>query len=243
MRPAYLDLAASGELEERIARAQVHLKGCDLCPRLCHGKLGREVTADEWADLMLGLQRRGCHNINIVTPSHVVPALLEALAIAAGNGLRLPLVYNTGGYDSVETLRLMEGVVDIYMPDFKFWDPDPATRFTGAPDYPDRARAAIREMHRQVGDLEIGSDGVARRGLLVRHLVLPEGLAGTAAVCRFLATEISPATYTNVMAQYHPAGRLERLGPLDRPVTHREYTEALAAARAAGLWRLDERNR
>ncbi len=303
MRPAYLDLAAGGELEERIARAQVHLKGCDLCPRLCrvdraagefgfcatgrhailasagphfgeeaplvgtggsgtifvascnlgcdfcqnaeisHDKLGREVTADEWAELMLSLQRRGCHNINIVTPSHVVPALLEALAVAAGNGLRLPLVYNTGGYDSLETLRLLEGVVDIYMPDFKFWDPEPAARFLRAPDYPERARAAIREMHRQVGDLETGPDGVARRGLLARHLVLPEGLAGTAEVCRFLAEEISPATYTNVMAQYHPAGRLERLGPLDRPLTPGEYAEALAAARAAGLWRLDERNR
>ncbi len=303
MTPAYLDLAASGELERRIALAQARLKACDLCPRRCgvdraggqfgfcatgrhailasagphfgeeaplvgtggsgtifvascnlgcdfcqnseisHEKLGREVTADEWARLMLVLQQQGCHNINIVTPSHVVPALLEALAVAARSGLGLPLVYNTGGYDSVETLRLLEGVIDIYMPDFKFWDPEPAARFAGAPDYPERARAAVLEMHRQVGDLEIGPDGVARRGLLVRHLVLPEGLAGTPGVCRFLAEEIGCDTYINVMNQYHPAGRLERLGPLNRPVTRREHEEALAAARAAGLWRLDARNR
>jgi putative pyruvate formate lyase activating enzyme len=303
MEPTYVDLAARGELAERIARAQARLKACDLCPRLCrvdraagefgfcatgrhailasagphfgeeaplvgtggsgtifvascnlgcdfcqnaeisHEKLGREVTADEWATLMLNLDRQGCHNINIVSPSHVVPALLEALAVAAGNGLRLPLVYNSGGYDSVDTLRLLEGIVDIYMPDFKFWGSEAAFRFTRAPDYPERAREAIREMHRQVGELKIGPDGVARRGLLVRHLVLPEGMAGTAQVCRFLAEEISPATYTNVMAQYHPAGRRDRLGPLDRPVTDREYADALAAARAAGLWRLDARNR
>ncbi len=219
--------------------------GCDFCQNadISHEKLGREVTADEWADLMLGLQRRGCHNINIVTPSHVVPALLEAVAVAARNGLELPLVYNSGGYDSVDTLRLLDGVVDIYMPDFKFWDPQWAERYAGAADYPERAREAIREMHRQVGDLAVDEDGVARRGLLVRHLVLPERAAGTAEVGRFIADEISVDTYVNIMEQYHPAGRLDRLGPLARRITRAEYEEVLAAARAAGLWRLDARNR
>jgi putative pyruvate formate lyase activating enzyme len=218
--------------------------GCDFCQNaeISHEKIGREVTADEWAAMMLDLQRRGCHNINIVTPSHVVPALLEAVAVAARNGLGLPLVYNSGGYDSVDTLGLLEDVVDIYMPDFKFWDPAAAGRFAGAEDYPERAREAVQAMHHQVGDLDVGQDGVARRGLLVRHLVLPEGLAGTAEVCRFLAQEISPDTYVNVMRQYHPAGRIGTLGPLGRHITGREYAEAIAAARAAGLWRLDERN-
>jgi putative pyruvate formate lyase activating enzyme len=219
--------------------------GCDFCQNseISHEKLGREVTADEWATLMLGLQQRGCHNINIVTPSHVVPALLEALAEAVRQGLHLPLVYNSGGYDMPETLALLEGLVDIYMPDFKFWDPEVAERFCGAADYPKRARDALREMHRQVGDLLIDEGGVATRGLLVRHLVLPEGLAGTAEVCRFLADEISGDTYINVMDQYHPAGRVPDSGPLARRISRQEYADALAAAREAGLWRFDDRNR
>jgi putative pyruvate formate lyase activating enzyme len=217
--------------------------GCDFCQNseISHERLGREVTADEWADLMLGLQARGCHNVNIVSPSHVIPALLEAVAVAAERGLTLPLVYNSGGYDDVEALALLEGVVDIYMPDFKFWDPATAARFARAGDYPQRARAALLEMHRQVGDLVIGADGIARRGLLVRHLVLPDGLAGSAEVFRFLSAEISRDTYVNVMDQYHPAGRRSSLGPLDRQITPEEYRDALEAARRAGLWRLDER--
>jgi len=217
--------------------------GCDFCQNaeISHERLGREVTADEWANLMRDLQRRGCHNINIVTPTHVVPALLEAIAVAAAQGLRLPIVYNCGGYESLATLRLLEGVVDIYMPDFKFGDPEPARRFADAPDYPERAREAIREMHRQVGDLVLDARGIAVRGLLVRHLVLPEGLAGTGRVCQFLAQEISTGTYVNIMDQYHPAGRLERLGPLGRRISREEYADALALARAAGLQRLDDR--
>jgi len=217
--------------------------GCDFCQNaeISHERIGREVTADEWANLMRDLQRRGCHNINIVTPTHVVPALLEAIAVAAAQGLRLPIVYNCGGYESLATLRLLEGVVDIYMPDFKFGDPEPARRFADAPDYPERAREAIREMHRQVGDLVLDARGIAVRGLLVRHLVLPEGLAGTGRVCQFLAQEISTGTYVNIMDQYHPAGRLERLGPLGRRISREEYADALALARAAGLQRLDDR--
>ena len=218
---------------------------CDFCQNaeISHEKLGREVTANEWASVMLDLQERGCHNINIVSPSHVVPAMLEALAVAARNHLRLPLVYNTGGYDCASTLRLLEGIVDIYMPDFKFWDEDVARRFCRAPDYPERAREALREMHRQVGDLVIGQDGIARRGLLVRHLVLPDGLAGTGEICRFIAREISEQTYVNIMEQYHPAGRTAELGPLRRRITQQEYHDALALAKDAGLKRLDSRHR
>jgi len=217
--------------------------GCDFCQNaeISHERIGREVTADEWADLMCDLQRQGCHNINIVTPTHVVPALLEAIAVAAARGLRLPVVYNCGGYESVSTLQLLDGVVDIYMPDFKFGDPEPARRFADAPDYPECAREAIREMHRQVGDLVLDARGIAMRGLLVRHLVLPEGLAGTGRVCQFLAGEISTETYVNLMDQYHPAGRLERLGPLGRRIRREEYADALARARAAGLRRFDVR--
>ena len=217
--------------------------GCSFCQNheISRERIGREVTADEWAAAMLALQDRGCHNINIVTPSHVVPALLEALALAARKGLRLPLVYNSGAYDRVATLELLEGVVDIYMPDFKFWDRGVAQRYTGARDYPERAREALREMHRQVGDLQCDAEGLAERGLLVRHLVLPEGFAGTAAVSRFLAEELSPETFVNIMDQYRPAGRVPRGDPLDRPVTRQEYEAALQSARASGLHRFDPR--
>jgi putative pyruvate formate lyase activating enzyme len=187
---------------------------------------------------MLALARRGCHNINIVTPSHVVPQILEALVLAADGGLNVPLVYNSGGYDSVETLRLLEGIVDIYMPDFKFWNAAWAIRFCGAPDYPERATEAVREMHRQVGDLDI-RDGIATRGLLVRHLVMPGGASGTPEVMAFLAQEISRRTYVNVMAQYHPCGSAVGDPDIGRPLTRREYREAVAAAHAAGLTRLD----
>jgi putative pyruvate formate lyase activating enzyme len=216
--------------------------GCSFCQNseISHERIGREVTADEMGGLMVDLQRRGCHNINIVTPTHVIPALLEAIAVAAQHGLQLPIVYNCGGYERVESLRLLEGVVDIYMPDFKFWDPEVARRYTGVPDYPERARQAIREMHRQVGDLEIDAQGLAVRGLLVRHLVLPDGLAGTAKVCQFLAGEVSPETYVNIMDQYHPAGRRETLGPLGRRIRREEYDQALVQARAAGLRRFDD---
>ena len=217
--------------------------GCRFCQNseISHERLGREVTADEWADLMLALQGRGCHNINIVTPSHVIPSFLEALVIAAQQGLRLPIVYNTGGYDLPDSLRLLDGVVDIYMPDFKFWDPEVAERYCDARDYPERACAALREMHRQVGNLVISTEGLAERGLLVRHLVLPDGLAGTAEVCGFLAEEISRDTYINVMDQYRPAGKIAARDPLHRAITAQEYARATNEARAAGLARFDQR--
>ncbi|HZY31911.1 MAG TPA: radical SAM protein [Candidatus Methylomirabilis sp.] len=204
---------------------------------------GREVTPEELARMMLALQANGCHNINFVTPEHVVPQILEALPLAIHAGLRLPIVYNTSAYDSLESIRLMEGVVDIYMPDFKFWDPELAKRYVKARDYPQAARAAIKEMHRQVGPLVFDAHGLAGRGVLVRHLVMPGGMGGTREVMRFLATELSPDTYVNIMAQYRPTGKVNRENypEIDRMVTPMEHQEAVRIAYDEGLHRLDER--
>jgi putative pyruvate formate lyase activating enzyme len=204
---------------------------------------GAEVTPEGLAAMMLDLQRRGCHNINFVTPEHVVPQILEALPIAVEAGLRLPLIYNTSAYDSLESLRFMDGIVDIYMPDFKIWDPAAALLYLKARDYPEAARRAIREMHRQVGALKLDEDGLAKRGVLVRHLVMPGGIAGTGSIMDFLSREISPDTYVNVMDQYRPAWRVsaEKYAPIARRISFGEYEEALAAARRAGLHRFDER--
>ena len=200
---------------------------------------GDAVTGEELAGMMLEVQARGCHNVNLVSPSHVVPQILEAVAIAAGRGLRLPLVYNTGGYDGPEALRLLEGVVDVYLADVKYGDSAEAVRYSRAPGYFEVAKAALREMHRQVGDLEVGPDGLARRGLLVRHLVLPDGRAGTEAVMRFLADEVSPRTYVNLMDQYRPCYRAAEHPEIDRRPTGGELRAALDAARRAGITRLD----
>jgi putative pyruvate formate lyase activating enzyme len=212
---------------------------CNLSCRYCqnasisqHGQ-GRPLSPEQLAGLMLDLQRQGCHNVNLVSPSHVVPQILAATSIAARAGLRLPLVYNTGGYDRLETLALLDGVVDIYMPDCKYADPEVGARYSGVPDYPSINQAAVREMHRQVGDLVV-ERGIAQRGLLVRHLVLPEGLAGTETVVRFLA-DISPSTVVNVMGQYRPCHEAYSLPPLDRRVTRAEVAEAQQMAREAGL--------
>jgi putative pyruvate formate lyase activating enzyme len=233
----------------------IFFSGCNLRCVFCqnydisHKPSGRLTSAERLAEIMIELQNLGCHNINWVTPSHVVPQVLEALALAVGRGLGIPMVYNSGGYDSVETLRWLEDVVDIYMPDFKFWDPAVAGRLATARDYPAVARAAIREMHRQVGDLELDENGLARRGLLVRHLVMPNGLAGTAEIAGWLAQEISPQTYINVMDQYHPEGEVlpapaKRVyADLARPLTAEEYRKAIAQARKAGLSRFDQRRR
>jgi putative pyruvate formate lyase activating enzyme len=202
--------------------------------------MGHEVEPEELAKMMLSLQSQGCHNINFVSPSHVVPQILAGLLIAAEAGLRLPLVYNTGGYDSLKTLALLDGVVDIYMPDCKYADADVAQRYSKIRNYPAANQAALREMHRQVGDLTMDERGVAQRGLLVRHLVLPENLAGTAEIVRFLRDEISPNTYINVMAQYRPCYRAQEFPPLNRSITNQEYAEAVHLAQEADL-RLDER--
>ncbi|MCK4487660.1 MAG: radical SAM protein, partial [Desulfobacterales bacterium] len=192
---------------------------------------------------MLFLQDRGCHNINFVTPTHVVPQILAALDKAIEGGLRVPLVYNTGGYDRSETLAILDGVFDIYMPDFKYWDPKVAEELSDAPDYPEVAREALKEMHRQVGDLVMDEQGIAQRGVLIRHLVLPEGLAGTRQIMRFLAREISPNSYVNIMAQYRPCGRASEVPALRRSITDEEYQEAIQMAHDEGINRLDERKR
>lgn len=216
--------------------------GCVFCQNyeISHGREGREVSAAELANIMVGLQRRGCHNINFVSPSHFVPQILAALGPAIDAGLNVPLVYNTGGYDSLKTLRLLDGIVDIYMPDAKYADPEVAKRLSGAEDYPRIMRAAITEMHRQVGDLEVCEDGIAQRGLLVRHLVMPNNLAGTPEIMRFLAS-LSDDTYVNVMAQYRPCYRADEYPEISRRITREEYQEAVQAALDAGLHRLDER--
>jgi len=190
--------------------------------------------------MMLSLQSKGCHNINLVSPTHVVPHILDALELAVSMGLHLPLVYNSGGYDSVETLELLDGIIDIYMPDMKYSDKKTAEQLSGIQDYPKANKAALKEMHRQVGDLQIDEEGIAQRGLLVRHLVLPERLAGTQEVVRFLAQEVSAKTYLNIMAQYHPCHKAFDIPSLSRPVHKQEFDEAIDLARQQGLKRLDK---
>ncbi|MBW2109481.1 MAG: radical SAM protein [Deltaproteobacteria bacterium] len=227
----------------------IFFAGCNLLCLFCqnfdvsHGHEGVAFSAQDLADAMLALQSIGCANINLVTPSHVVPQILAALEIAVEKGLKVPLVYNSSGYDRVETLALLDGVVDSYMPDFKFWDPDVAKRLCNAPDYPKVARKAVQEMHRQVGDLVLDDHGVAKRGLLIRHLVLPEGMAGTRQVMRFLARQLSRNSYVNVMAQYRPCGRAVEVPALQRGITAQEYQAAVEAAEQEGIRRLDERKR
>ncbi len=298
VEPAYLRLAASGELVDRAARARERLADCDLCARYCrvnrlqtikgtvcrtgeravvhsrgphHGEedplrgwrgsgtiffswcnlrcvycqnwdisqkgLGREVSPADLAGMMLELQAQGCHNINFVTPSHVVAQIIEAVAIAAEQGLRLPLVYNTGGHDSLEALRLLDGIVDIYMPDMKYGDSDNAHRFSHVRDYLELNRKAVVEMHRQVGDLVMDDRGVARRGLLVRHLVLPENISGSDRVLAFLANEVSRDTYVNIMDQYRPCYRADDNPPLDRRPRRAELAQAFSWAKEFGLHR------
>ena len=217
---------------------------CQYCQNYEISQLGQgePVTPEELAGLMLSLQRRDCHNINLVSPSHVVPQILVAVLIAAHAGLHIPLVYNTGGYDSLETLSLLDGVVDIYMPDMKYADAAIAERYSRIKDYPAANQAAVREMHRQVGDLTMDEHGIALRGLLVRHLVLPEGLAGTAQIVRFLAS-LSTYTYLNVMDQYRPCYKAHTLPPLNRRLAAEEYQQAVDLAHQAGLQRLDKRVR
>jgi putative pyruvate formate lyase activating enzyme len=222
----------------------IFFAGCNLACLFCqnasisHGRDGERVTAPELARLMGELQRVGCANINLVTPTHQVPQILRALALAAEAGVRLPLVYNCGGYESLETLATLDGIVDIYMPDVKYADEAVGRRLSGVERYPEVAEAAVREMHRQVGDLVMDAHGTARRGLLVRHLVLPDGLAGTDRVVRFLAA-LSRDTYVNIMGQYHPCHRAHEEPPLARRPTAKEMAEAFRLARAAGLGRLD----
>ena len=215
---------------------------CIFCQNYTISQLGEgyPVNREELARMMLSLQEKGCHNINLVSPTHVVPYILDALELAVSRGLHLPLVYNTGGYDSLETLKLLDGIVDIYMPDMKYSDAKTAERLSGIEDYPEVNKTAIKEMHRQVGDLHIDEQGVARRGLLVRHLVLPNHLAGTQEVVSFLAQEVSTDTYLNIMAQYHPCHKAFDMPLLSRPVNKQEFHEAINLAHQQGLHRLDK---
>jgi len=217
----------------------VFCQNFDISWRLC----GRPTRPEKLAAMMLELAAEGCHNINFVTPEHVVPQIVEALPDAIEKGLRLPIVYNTSAYDSMESLELLDGVVDIYMPDFKYWDSAMARKYSRAPDYPEVARRTIKEMYRQVGDLVIDENGVAKRGLLIRHLVMPENVAGTPEVMRWIVQELSPTTYVNLMAQYYPAGKVSRweFAEINRRVTPSEFARALEEAWRAGLKRLDPR--
>lgn len=216
---------------------------CNFCQNydISHEGRGQVVTALELSEMMLTLQALGCHNINFVTPSHVVPQIVQALIPAIENGLNVPLVYNSGGYDSVSTLQQLDGIVDIYMPDFKFSDSRIADDTCNSPDYFEIAKKAIREMYRQVGDLEINARGVADRGLLIRHLVMPDKAAGTRKIMEFLHDEISPETYVNVMPQYRPCGRTYEYPYLKRAISTEEYRSAIHDAIDAGISRLDKR--
>ncbi len=237
----------------------IFFSGCNLHCVFCQNwdisqrQTGRELTTAELADLMLALQNHGCHNINLVTPEHVVPQVVEALAAAIARGLDLPIVYNTSAYDALPSLKLLDGLVDIYMPDFKFVSSETAKRLSKAKDYPERARAAIKEMHRQVGVLRLRPDGIACRGVLVRHLVMPGQLDQSREILRFLAEELSPDTYVNIMGQYHPAYRVGqvvdsgrhagtvRYADINRCPSYEELEAAYEAARSVGLWRFDKR--
>jgi len=297
VKPAYLKLLESGDLECRVSEAWKRLEDCDLCARYCHmnrletikgavcrtGELakvhshgphhgeedplrgrkgsgtiffswcnlrcvycqnwdisqkgvGPHVGPEKLARMMLELQEMGCHNINFVSPSHVVAQIIAAVAIAAERGLELPLVYNTGGYDSLEALQLLDGIIDVYMPDMKYGNSTKAHHFSHVRNYVEVNRAAVREMHRQVGDLVMDENGIAERGLLVRHLVLPENVSGTDEVLAFLAEEISPDTYVNVMDQYRPCYRADENPPLDRGITRGEFDQAKAWAAGLGLY-------
>ncbi len=300
MQPGYVELYQTGELQNRIEKAQKTMECCTICPQKCmvdriSGNLGvcgvgqlapvssygphfgeerplvgrngsgtiffascnllcifcqnydishfdeaeaRHLTSTELAAVMIHLQQQGCHNINFVTPTHVVPQILAALPEAIKNGLHIPLVYNSSGYDSTETLELLDGVIDIYMPDFKFWKNATAEKFTKAKDYADVTRRAIKSMFSQVGDLVIDESGVAQKGLLIRHLVMPDHLEETSQILTFIAEKISPTCHVNIMDQYRPCGSAQ--APLDRPLSGQEYQEALTFAKPTSLIQLNE---
>lgn len=221
------------------AHCNLHCCFCQNYPisQLGHGQ---KISLEKLAQIMLKLQEQGAHNINLVTPTHFVPQIVKALALAKEGGLRLPVVYNSGGYESLETLKLLAGIVDIYMPDAKYGDSENALKYSQAPDYFEISKTVLKEMHRQVGKLIIDEEGVASRGLLIRHLVLPNNLALTERVLKFIAEEISPATYLSLMAQYHPAYKAVGIPELSRRLTREEYQSAVKIADQLGLhngWR------
>lgn len=224
------------------SRCNLH---CQYCQNfeISQANRGNEVGSKELASIMLELQHYGCHNINLVSPTHIIPQILEAVLIAAHAGLKIPLVYNTGGYDSLSTLKILDGIVDIYMPDMKYANETTAQRYSKIPHYPQINQLAILEMYRQVGDLRINSRGLATRGLLIRHLVLPNQLSGTNQILHFISNSISKNTYVNIMAQYRPAYRAAKFPELNRRILPSEYQEAVTYARTLGLNRLDCQDR
>ncbi len=244
----YSYMAHHGEenpLRGRFGSGTIFFSGCNLHCQFCQNSdisqdnYGMRIEAEKLARMMLDLQAQGCHNINLVSPTHVVPQILAALLIAARAGLKLPLVYNTGGYDSLDTLKLLDGIVDIYMPDMKYADEFIARKYSLIHDYPTVNQAAVKEMHRQVGDLVLDEADIAQRGLLIRHLLLPDGLAGTQDILQFIAAEISPQTYLNIMDQYRPDYNAFDHPELCRRVSREEVQQARATARSLGLNRLD----
>ncbi|MEA2064607.1 MAG: radical SAM protein [Gemmatimonadota bacterium] len=242
---AFAHFGEEAPLVGRLGSGTIFFCGCNLRCSFCQNweisqgrKHGTMLTEDALAGLMIELQRAGCHNINLVSPTHYIHTIVASLEIAASWGLCLPLVYNCGGYESIQVLEILDGVVDIYMPDTKFFEDSVAARFVSARDYATRAREAVSEMHRQVGVLQTGPEGIARRGLLIRHLVMPGGLAGTRQWMEWIARELSPESYVNVMSQYRPCYRAGETPEIDRPVTAEEFSEALSQATDAGLQRI-----
>ena len=237
-------------LRGRRGSGTIFFSGCNLRCVFCQNHdiswevRGERVGPERLAGMMLELQAIGCHNINLVTPEHVVPQILEALPLAFERGLDLPIVYNTSAYDSLDSLHLLEGVVDVYMPDFKLWTSQAARRYLKRADYSNVARETIVEMHRQVGDLVLDERGLARRGLILRHLIMPGLLDETASILRFVAEKLGPGTYVNLMGQYYVSGKVGengRYGEIARGIHREEYEQALALARELGL-RLDPRS-
>ena len=237
-------------LRGRRGSGTIFFSGCNLRCVFCQNHdiswqpRGEVVTPERLAEMMTELQAMGCHDINWVTPEHVVPQILEALPLAFARGLELPIVYNTSAYDSLDSLRLLDGIVDVYMPDFKLWTSEMARRYLKRADYPDVARETIVEMHRQVGDLVLDEHGMARRGLILRHLIMPGLLGETEAILRFAAAELGTGTYVNLMAQYYVSGKVGQNGQyseIARGIYREEYEQALALARQLGL-RLDPRS-
>jgi putative pyruvate formate lyase activating enzyme len=232
-------------LRGRYGSGTIFFSGCNLSCVYCQNAeisqrlSGRPVAPKKLSSMMLELQARGCHNINLVSPTHVIGQIAEAIALSAELGLSIPIVYNTGGYDSLDTLRMLEGIVDIYMPDMKYSQEKLGECYSDVLDYPDVNKKAVQEMHRQVGDLVIDSSGIARRGLLIRHLVLPEGLAGSSEILKFLAEQISKDTYLNIMDQYRPAYRARNYPELDRRLSYTEFQEVIDLAEEWGFTRLD----
>lgn len=212
---------------------------CIFCQNydISHLGSGERITSSDMARVMVRLQELGCHNINFVTPTHYAPQIVASLPEAIKKGLRLPIVYNCSGYESIEVVRLLEGIVDIYMPDAKYLDEKYSKRFSNAPDYPDVIKKVLKEMHRQVGDLTLNDKGIAERGLLIRHLVMPGGVASSEAMLKFIAEEISVHSYVNIMEQYRPEYRAREYPEINRRITHEEYLEAIQWAKQHHLYR------